>query len=79
MTCFTYSPTPSTAPPVRRAVIKNETSLRRVEAYLPRHYTAVLDPTGGITIVGTDNAGWTLTDYIIPRLASGLIFAEEVI
>jgi hypothetical protein len=29
-------------------------------------------------IEGEDNAGWTLDGYVIPRLASGLIFAKEV-
>lgn len=29
-------------------------------------------------IRGHDVAGWTLDGYVIPRLASGLIWAEEV-
>ena len=29
-------------------------------------------------IEGTDNAGWTLDDYVIPRYASGLIQCEEI-
>jgi hypothetical protein len=33
---------------------------------------------GEIDITGTDQAGWTLDDYVIPRLASGLIVAKEV-
>lgn len=79
MNCFTYTPVPAhNEPPVRRAVVKNETNVRRVKAYLPSNYVPVLDPQGGITIVGHDNAGWTLEDYVIPRLASGLIVAQEV-
>lgn len=31
-----------------------------------------------ILIVGEDVAGWTLDGYVLPRLASGLIFAVEV-
>ena len=31
-----------------------------------------------VLIVGRDSAGWTLDGYVIPRLASGTIFAEEV-
>ncbi len=58
----------------------------RVKAYLPANYQVVrimLDLPDGevmerLLIVGTDVAGWTLEDYVIPRLASGLIFAEEV-
>lgn len=30
-----------------------------------------------VTIVGRDVAGWTLDLYVIPRLASGLIFFNE--
>jgi hypothetical protein len=30
-------------------------------------------------IVGEDFAGWTLDAYILPRLASGLHWAEEVL
>lgn len=57
--------------------------LRRVEAYLPRNFVAYLTASDGqhsqtIRISGYDNAGWTLQDYVIPRLASGLIFATEV-
>lgn len=33
---------------------------------------------GFILIIGEDNAGWTLDGYVIPRLASGLIFATEI-
>jgi hypothetical protein len=29
-------------------------------------------------IAGRDVAGWTLDDYVIPRLASGMYYAEEV-
>lgn len=32
-----------------------------------------------VTVIeGRDNAGWTLDGYVIPRLASGLHFANEV-
>jgi hypothetical protein len=31
-----------------------------------------------ILIVGHDVAGWTMDDYVLPRLASGLIFATEI-
>jgi hypothetical protein len=29
-------------------------------------------------IEGRDNAGWTLDDYVLPRLASGLYFGKEI-
>ena len=38
----------------------------------------VYDEPEVITIFGTDSAGWTLDDYVIPRLASGMIYATEV-
>jgi hypothetical protein len=49
-----------------------------VRAYLPSNYTARQDESGATLIEGTDNAGWTLDGYVIPRLASGMIFATEV-
>jgi hypothetical protein len=49
-----------------------------VERYLPHNYKVVEVTAKTITISGVDNAGWTLDDYVIPRLASGLIYAEEV-
>lgn len=64
-------------------------NLAQVQAYLPDNYTAqeeqfqYQDPDGSyssktrIVIRGTDHAGWTLDDYVIPRLASGLVFAQE--
>lgn len=48
-----------------------------VNRYLPTNYTAEAW-SDGILITGEDDAGWTLDDYVIPRLASGLIFAREV-
>lgn len=49
-----------------------------IQAYLPRNYTVLMGPDGNWLIVGYDSAGWTLDDYVIPRLASGLHFAEEI-
>jgi hypothetical protein len=64
----------------RVAVIRKATTpwpLRSVRAYLPDNYEAVEYPDG-IVVFGRDVAGWTLDGYVIPRLASGLIFADEV-
>ena len=56
-----------------------------VSAYLPDNYeVGWIQPVEGkadmydVQIKGTDVAGWTLDGYVIPRLASGLYFAEEV-
>ena len=66
-------------------------NLDEVRAYLPSNYQAdevIVNRTDWavepyrqevrILIHGEDMAGWTLDGYVIPRLASGLIFAEEV-
>jgi hypothetical protein len=49
-----------------------------VSAYLPSNYKVTEVHDTYAVIEGVDNAGWTLDDYVIPRLASGLIFAKEV-
>jgi hypothetical protein len=33
---------------------------------------------GNIVIVGRDRAGWSLDEYVLPRLRSGMIVAQEV-
>jgi hypothetical protein len=38
----------------------------------------VTDDGGETVIYGHDDAGWTLDGYVLPRLASGLLFATEV-
>ncbi len=57
-------------------------ALEVVQSYLPANYTACNSEGTihgkGILIEGYDNAGWTLHEYVIPRLASGLIVAKEV-
>ena len=57
--------------------------LEVVRQYLPRNYQAeyvpaLYDEGDMIRIYGEDQAGWTLDGYVIPRLASGMIFAREV-
>jgi len=64
--------------PVRRAVITQRADLDTVRAYLPHNYSAERNALDAIVIEGTDDAGWTLDGYVIPRLASGFIFAAEV-
>ena len=59
-------------------------SLRRVVALLPENYTfaghahLVHHADGSVTVIvkGTDIAGWTAADYVVPRLASGGYAAE---
>lgn len=51
--------------------------------YLPSNYEVIYqtdpDTTGGETVIaGRDRGGWTLHQYVLPRLASGLYFGEEI-
>jgi hypothetical protein len=62
-------------------VIGGARSEHEVAEYLPSNYHAdvIVTPEGSVTMItGADVAGWTLDGYVIPRLASGMIFAEEV-
>ncbi|MCP4902332.1 MAG: hypothetical protein GY906_35645 [bacterium] len=68
----------------RSAIIEDHADdIAIIAAYLPRNYRArvayAATRTGrAVVIIGRDNAGWTLNDYVIPRLASGLYFAREI-
>lgn len=62
---------------MRFAIAKGDLDV--IRAYLPSNYKAnSLNIDDSVLIMGEDNAGWTLDGYVIPRLASGWIFAEEV-
>ena len=51
---------------------------KAIAAYLP-HYYKVVEVTESETIIeGEDFHGWTLDGYVIPRLASGWYFCEEI-
>jgi hypothetical protein len=66
---------------IRTAVIQRSgarPARQTVEAYLPGNYSVLTETADYIYISGTDEAGWTLDGYVIPRLASGLIFAREI-
>jgi hypothetical protein len=63
---------------VRWAIVRRHAN--KVEAivrYMPSNYTVRVQGDD-VLISGIDNAGWTLDGYVIPRLASGLYFAEEI-
>lgn len=64
-----------------RIAIAHTGKSKDVAQYLPNNFTVLgrtLDNSGTI-IVGVDDHGWTLDQYVIPRLASGMIHCEEVI
>ena len=62
----------------RRAIVFGPAET--VARYLPRNYTVNSTDigTGAVLISGTDNAGWTLDGYVLPRLASGMYFGREI-
>jgi hypothetical protein len=75
----------------RYAIVRNARSRSEAEAYLPDNYRVIHEHPDHeqvysqqrnsrpvFVIAGEDNAGWTLDGYVIPRYASGLIFAEEI-
>jgi hypothetical protein len=68
-------------PPTRYARVARARNLRpdsgEVMAYLPANYQVIHTDDYSVMIAGQDHAGWTLDGYVIPRLASGLISAEE--
>ena len=58
---------------------------RQVAAYLPENYKVFGEfhpddktQKGYVIIKGEDRAGWTMVDYVQPRLASGLMRCEVV-
>lgn len=52
---------------------------RELAAYLPGNYEIVRRINADvIEIAGSDVAGWTLDEYVIPRLGSGLIGCDEI-
>jgi len=59
-----------TSKPLRRAVVGRQDrkpGYSMVMAYLPFNYVISKDSTDDQwVIVGRDNAGWTLDDYVIP-------------
>ena len=67
----------------RYALVHGAQDEREVAAYLPGNYrtlgyrwTEAL--RRAVVIEGRDVAGWTLDDYLAPRLASGLMVCEEI-
>lgn len=66
--------------PERRAAVGGSGLDReRLERFLPSNYR-VVEQLGDARwiIAGRDHAGWTLDDYVLPRLASGSIYGREL-
>ncbi|GEM_PF-2965460 len=64
----------------RWAVVRGVDTRKRIEAYLPERYkiAAFVAAEQVALISGRDVAGWTLDEYVLPRLASGLMYGTEV-
>jgi hypothetical protein len=74
---------------LRYAIVRNARDRDQAQTYLPDNYSVIwegqvpryegsADTITGHVIQGRDVAGWTLDGYVIPRYASGLIWAEEI-
>lgn len=67
---------------IRYAIIRGARDAEQLWAYLPSNYTVLVgvewEGKPVYVIGGKDNAGWTLHGYVIPRLASGLIWGDEI-
>lgn len=65
---------------------KDDSLAASVNRYLPSNYRVdrtTVPPSewggaGEVLVVGHDVAGWTLDGYVLPRLASGMYYGEEV-
>lgn len=60
----------------RYALVKGTSD--EVAAYLPSNYRVIAKVDDEVVIAGEDQAGWTLDEYVLPRLASGLHFGHEI-
>jgi hypothetical protein len=67
-----------TARKATRYALVNTPDSERIAPYLPSNYRIEGEVEGGTLISGTDSAGWTMDDYVLPRLGSGLYFGHEV-
>ena len=74
--CDTVTPMSTT----RYATVRGADNEKHLNTYIDGTDYEIIGRMGDVFIIaGEDVAGWTLDDYVIPRLGSGLIFAEEII
>ncbi len=57
---------------IARVTLTGRANADTIRAYMPANYTIVGEYSDCVLIAGHDHAGWTMDDYVIPRLASGL-------
>lgn len=63
---------------IAKVQIRGRDTAETVAAYMPGNYRVIGMDGDDVLIGGTDNHGWTLDDYVIPRLASGMMLAVEI-
>ncbi len=62
-----------------RVAICATSDVKDVAQYLPPLYKVIGKTLEGTVIIaGEDHHGWTLDEYVIPRLGSTLIHCEEI-
>jgi hypothetical protein len=49
-----------------------------IERYLPHNYSVLYFEDDMVTITGFDNAGWTLDEYVLPRIAQWGMGGTEI-
>jgi hypothetical protein len=71
----------------RYALVVLTSERDNIDAYMPANYAVLhVEPAGDplrphwrhAVIGGRDSAGWTLDGYVLPRLASGMYFGQEI-
>ena len=62
----------------RHAILRGRhNDLYSIRRYLPSNYMADSDGVD-VYVHGFDSMGWTLDAYVLPRLASGMYYGEEI-
>lgn len=62
---------------VRIAIVKGDVNV--IRKYMPSNYDAEqLFDTEWVMIHGFDVAGWTMEDYVVPRLGSGNYYVRVI-
>lgn len=64
----------------RKALVtRRDITGKQVQRYLPSNYDVIREVNENtVEIGGVDVAGWTMDEYIIPRLQTGLFHVQEV-
>ena len=63
---------------IAKVTTQGRDTAKTVAAYLPANYSVIGMQGNDVLIAGFDNHGWTMDDYVIPRLGSGMLLAKEL-